>query len=132
MIKKEALIETLMNGWNPDMNFNDLLELINTVPKCDITPNDLRWIPVSEKLPDETCEELVWDWGCENDECGLGCSVLVSIDNYPSTERSNPHVRETIFYKGIQDFNEDDIVAWMPLPKSYVPSGKTIIYEGML
>jgi hypothetical protein len=35
-VDSKVLVETLMEKWEPNMKFNDLLELIQTVPKCSL------------------------------------------------------------------------------------------------
>lgn len=117
MIDEKLLLESFrkcysghvgMENSDSMMMFKSICRVINEQPKVE------NWIPCNKTLPNESFEDLEWSWADSGDS-GKGCSVLVTIDNYPNTHRSNPHVRETIFYKGYNDFNEDDVIAWMPL-----------------
>lgn len=123
MISRKRLLKSMdarykeKEGKVPDNlaeGFMQMEKLIKEQPEID------PWISCKKQLPNDSFEELKWDWGYVDSESGVGCSVLVTIDNYPDTPQSNPHVKETVFYKGYNDFNEDDVIAWMPMPKPYV------------
>lgn len=86
--KKEN--ERLLHCDFPYLSEETLEELIDNMPAADIP----RWIPVTERLPEESGEYLV----------AIGSMLYFSW-----------------FYKndGVWSFMNADITAWMPLPEPY-------------
>ena len=88
----------------------DLESRIAELPSADVREN--RWIPVSEKLPENHEEVLIYL-----------SSNRITIGLY------NSHVLPLAPYKpigwgvnaqtAIHNFCSDDVVAWMPLPEPY-------------
>ena len=88
---------------------NAVGELISELPS--VTPQEPRWIPVSERLPDTDDEVLCWyeyyHWSQEKvlPEYGLGC-----------------YFKETKSWFGeVANGHKVRVIAWMPLPKPYEP-----------
>ena len=76
-------------------------EQMNTIEQA--FKKEPKWIPVSERLPKENEEVLVTTvWG----EVTIG-ERYSTIDYFIND--------------GAINANEDEIIAWMPLPKSYDP-----------
>lgn len=67
-----------------------------------------KWIPCSEKLPEEGCEVLCCDW------CGQSIIGLPYVDEEAYTGFSAQSELEYIF----------NCVAWMPLPEAYREEGE--------
>lgn len=87
-------------------SYNDIEEVVTDAVKQLPSTND-NWIPVSEKLPEESEEVLVTDiWGCIHIE-----SLEVSIENIKYWEDCD----------GNFDYF-DEIIAWQPLPTPYKES----------
>ena len=82
-----------------------------------VTPQELRWIPVSERLPNWNIQCLVID---EDGECGVGYyredAHAWDSPNWGWLERKDRVDNKEAFTEpcGIRK-----VVAWMPLPKAY-------------
>ena len=99
---REEAIETINELWTtgtgncPKGEFNELCEII--IKALEQEP---RWIPVSERLPEETGTYLVT---LEYKEHGTGITTLWFHGSFGWDLRV-----------------ADVVVAWMPLPKPYEP-----------
>lgn len=71
-----------------------------------VTPQEPRWIPVSERLPEE----------------GGGYLITNNIEIIAGKEPAR-EVRKNYFCINSQKwlYENDDVIAWMPLPKAYMP-----------
>jgi len=91
----------------PKDDYNGIIEYI------DEAPNEPRWIPVSERLPEKNTPCLV----------SVGKLLLTQIAIYSDLMGTIDH---RIFYQG--DYGHENFVditeyvkAWMPLPEPYEP-----------
>ena len=95
-----------MNDWlaNSIDDLDNLYERIKAIPSAD------KWIPVSERLPEEDGCYLVTTTGTNND--------IIDIAHYT----------EGIWHKASR------IKAWMPLPSPYIEGSSTITFstDGMV
>lgn len=77
------------------------IEAIEKLPSVTPQPKTGEWIPVSERLPEEKVEVLATtEWG------SITIAERYSANDY-------------FIYEGATNADEDDIIAWMPLPKPY-------------
>ena len=86
---------------------SDAVNIIRKLPP--VTPQELRWIPVSERLPNTEDEVLCWyeyyHWSQEKilPEYGLGC-----------------YFKETKSWFGeVANGKDVRVIAWIPLPQAY-------------
>lgn len=86
---------------------SDAVDIIRNLPP--VTPQEPRWIPVSERLPDTDDEVLCWyeyyHWSQKKvlPEYGFGC-----------------YLRETSAWFGeVANGKDVRVIAWMPLPSAY-------------
>ena len=71
-----------------------------------VKPQEPRWIPVNERLPENKETVLVtFKHHISGNSIGLGSMVVLR-------DKPHWHVRE-------QNLGTYDVIAWMPLPKSY-------------
>lgn len=103
-IKKEDAIEALMCYFVPPIYTGRQVDQAKTIAKTIINTipleNRLRWIPTNERLPEDFKEVLIcFKWG------GM------EVGDYDSKSKCwdtlDAHV------------DEDDVVAWQPLPEPY-------------
>ena len=87
---------------------SDAVDIIRALPP--VTPQELRWIPVSERLPEENTWVLCWykyfrygDYECMQETYGVGF-----YDSYGH-------------WGGDVSGHKSEAIAWMPLPQPYVP-----------
>ena len=86
---------------------DDAIAMINSVPP--VTPQQTRWIPVSERLPEEA----------------YGCIVTVMDTNPMTLEEFENIYPDFVGWDG-ENWNDADgdsipfeVIAWMPLPQPY-------------
>jgi hypothetical protein len=77
------------------------IKAIENMPS--VTPQEPRWIPVTERLPEESDDYLV-----TNDDGDVEMAYFAHPKDYAI---SKGEWREICY--------EEDVIAWMPLPKSY-------------
>lgn len=93
-VSRKAIVEMLnAREQGSVMTFDHFIELIYKIPS--VTPTQ-RWIPVSEKLPEDGQRVLVTQTFVER--------YVVYATRFPFEETKKKY-----------------IIAWMPLPKPYVP-----------
>ena len=97
-----------------------MLECMRNASKTDkndrIKDSVARWIPVSERLPEEPEENPVFDGKC--------LEVYLVTTKYGSSEQDNVYPFRA-FWNGINftdGMNILDVIAWMPLPEPYKKS----------
>lgn len=86
-------------------------EKINELPS--VTPQEPRWIPVSERLPEDHKDVLAYL-----------SSGRISICRYNSHKLpfcNNPIGWGYLHENGFIDFKKEHVIAWMPLPEPYEP-----------
>ena len=101
-------------GDRPDnYNLGEDLEVTNAIIKTakalEQQPKTARWIPVSERLPDEFIDVL-----CSTDSEEIFIATYLGKMN-DGTDCFDDH--DGMMWEG-------DVIAWMPLPKSYEPQEK--------
>lgn len=66
-----------------------------------VTPQEPRWIPISERLPEKNVEVLATtEWGA------VTIAEMYSANDW-------------FIHEGTTNAETDEIAAWMPLPQSY-------------
>ena len=108
LISRADVLKLMQDNWhahNGDWAMQESMDDIRALPS--VTPQEPRWIPVSERLPDTDNEVLCWyeyyHWSQEKvlPEYGFGC-----------------YLRETSAWFGEVAVGKDvRVIAWMPLPR---------------
>ena len=103
-ISRQAVLEVLKDKWNMFSDANDAMqESIDTIEALsNVTPQESRWIPVSERYPkieDEYKYFLVTD---DKGKVRIQ-KFLISLGEEPKP-----------YFDGLIN-----VIAWMPLPKAY-------------
>lgn len=102
-ISREAVKEMLTEEWTKympmelDINLSFVMEKINELPS--ITPQQTRWIPVSERLP-ELGERVL----CQC-QANIYEVLKLTVDGW--------------YYNPNHCYMESFVIAWMPLPQPY-------------
>ena len=112
-ISRQMAINAIWNGINMDIYTKEVKEILQELPSAQPEP---KWIPCGEMLPGESGRYLVTR--------GLNaCGSLwnrIYIANYSDLMGIKS---KKIWWQGNvgkSDFEQlDDVLAWMPLPKSY-------------
>ena len=99
-----------------DVSIKWLEKYINSLPL--VTPQEQRWIPVSERLPEEAVRVLVYAERNSYDEKGKSRRKVIDI-GWQVDERWH-----------IDGCNGVEGIAWMPLPKEY-ESQETETWDGI-
>lgn len=92
--------------------YQQIKKLIKRQPKVN------EWIPVSDKLPDESFEGL--EWTMDEDGKPIACDVLVTFVS--ESENNKRYVTDATYFPGLElseSFTVDDVIAWMPLHAPY-------------
>ena len=117
-VSLDSVIDTI--EWyrtNPQHFTEDnLIEDIKGLPP--VTPKQ-KWIPVSERLPEEDGEYLLWGKICEDDE-----NNYCFIGEYDSCAEKFGDWREyhdssTLGFLDSELIEYHKVLAWMPLPEPY-------------
>jgi hypothetical protein len=97
------------------------LEYIRSMPP--VNPTKTGWIPVSERLPEESIKQIMLGDEHTSD------FVLVTIkgQTYPFPKAKVKVARYSYTYKAWQIANNNfgKVVAWMPLPPCYEPQERS-------
>lgn len=103
-VSRKSVIAIIQNHW---WNCRDIDKLVNELPP--VTPQELRWIPVTEKRPVEF-EKVLVTYRLHYDN-----SIHVGIGNIIASD-----VNERYYWNiNEQDYVGWDMLAWMPLPEPY-------------
>lgn len=89
-----------------------IIEVIESQPKVN------EWIPVSDKLPDESFEGL--EWTMDEDGKPIACDVLVTFVS--ESENNKRYVTDATYFPSLElseSFTVNDVIAWMSLPPAY-------------
>lgn len=85
---------------------------INSLPS--VTPQEPRWIPISERLPEPNTLVLISTF----DEVHIGCLDVYHEDYFESKNLIEWYWDES------EEPIDEVVVAWMPLPKAYKDGDK--------
>ena len=113
LISKADALDCVNWGYS----FSDIYKKINDLPS--VTPQESRWIPVSEKKPNKGGEYLLWgkiDESEEEDYCFVG--DYYEFEEKFGTEISN-YDPNTLGFIDTEIEEYYSVIAWMPLPKAY-------------
>lgn len=105
-----------------DIPFTEAFDIIDNAPTIEERP-DGKWIPVSERLPKEDGEYLLWGKIDEDEEV-----EYTFIGNYDegSEQFGIWHERfdsRTLGSLGCEFYEYSKVIAWQPLPKPYKGGG---------
>lgn len=105
-ISRQAVKEMLREEWTKyipmelDINLSFVLEKINELPS--VTPQQTRWVPVSERLPEKhDCYLVTTKW-----------KGSYSGDVYTETNMA-------VYREKLEEWDSVGVIAWMPLPEPY-------------
>lgn len=108
LISRAEVLKLMKDNWhthNGDWAMQESMDDIRALPS--VTPQEPRWISVSERLPEETGWYLVTF-------NVYGGGYAVGEMSYRKPE--NYWTRDNICKKVLDN---DDVIAWMPLPEPY-------------
>ena len=104
--------DAIENAQINDLYACGLEEAVDAVENMpSVTPQQTRWIPVSERLPESSGVYIVSRWfsdGCES-------KILTSACYFDGTNTWH----NDIGINHSRDYVNEKIVAWMPLPEPY-------------
>jgi len=119
-ISRKAALDITWHDPSYSDPLNVLTEIRDKIRELpSVTPQEPRWIPVSEKKPNKGGEYLLWgkiDESEEQDYCFIG--DYYEFEEVFGIEESNydPH---TLGFIGTEIEEYYSVVAWMPLPQPY-------------
>ena len=109
LINREDTLTAFADYVGSGMSMNDYEALWDIVEKMPSVKQEPKWIPVSERLPEEA----------------YGCLVTIEIDNVLTGECVPTILNYLVGYDG-ETWNDSDgiplpyeVIAWMPLPEPY-------------
>ena len=83
--------------------YDRIIDVIGSMPTIN------RWIPVTERLPEEKLAVLVWCPQRKNIYCAY----------YDKRNANKVVYSEWFIFGAFNTIIDEDVVAWMPLPKPY-------------
>ena len=118
LISRKALIESVKTWDMQDLYLpTHFIDLIEDEPSVTDTNVGGKWVPCSERLPEESGEYLVW-YDCGGDM--EGCCV----ENFDAGVGAfgrwcDEYDEHTLGFLDSEFIYFDEAVAWMPLPEPY-------------
>ena len=125
-ISRQAVIDLMMQKWGENFSGDDAMQesidAIRVMPS--VTPQEPRWIPVSERLPNDRD----WYLGIFKESNTGWINPLPFICDYVG-RKTKATTKEFWILRGFTDRDYKDCdyyynlecVAWMPLPQPYQP-----------
>ena len=123
-VSRAEVLKLMQDNWhthNGDWAMQESMDDIRALPA--VTPQEPRWIPVSEKLP----HDREWYLGIFKEPDTGWINPLPYICDYVGRE-TKATTKEYWILRGFTDIDEPcdyylnlECVAWMPLPKPYEP-----------
>ena len=103
LISREALLEEIKEnhwGW---FSREMLLLMLENQPSVTDTNVGSKWIPCSERLPEEDGEYLAW----------------IRYDGHEFMTIEDFECSGLLAQWNFKGRNDDEVIAWMPLPEAY-------------
>ena len=111
-VVNEAMYKEVMNTIRNHINAEQLIHMLPSVK-----PQEPRWIPVSERLPEEYGEYLITWTTSQSERPFIGIS-----EGEDTLEYDHEHNRfkfEWLLDDYIKAYPNVEVIAWMPLPEPY-------------
>lgn len=107
------------NAFKDDTDYDNFFAFVDSLPS--VTPQESKWIPVTEKLPNKDGEYLLFGKITEDEE------NYIFVGEYDSCGEQfgiwqEQFDRATLGCLGSEFFEYSSVLAWMPLPKPYKES----------
>ena len=125
-VSRQAVIDLMMQKWGENFSGDDAMqESIDAIREMpSVTPQEPRWIPVSERLPNDRD----WYLGIFKESNTGWINPLPFICDYVG-RKTKATTKEFWILRGFTDRDYKDCdyyynlecVAWMPLPQPYQP-----------
>ena len=118
LVLRAEVLKLMKDNWhthNGDWAMQESMDDIRALPS--VTPQEPRWIPVSERLPEEYGEYLI-TWTTSSSKKPF--IAICECEN--TTVYDHEHIRfkvEWLFDDYIKAYPDVEVRAWMPLPKPY-------------
>ena len=116
-ISRSDVLKLMQDNWhthNGDWAMQESMDDIRALPA--VTPQEPRWIPVSEKLPEDSGEYLV----SVIDEYNEDQSYYKAVEVAWFAHKKDYDIKESEWRElGI----DEKVIAWMSLPQAYEPHG---------
>ena len=112
--------KTTMRQVTYNSAISDACRIVDAIPAVDIP----RWIPVTEKLPEEDKEVLI-SYRYKEGE-GDTSHVKIDITSYGQMYFGGNKVGKTKHWRAPFEYFESnyEVIAWMPLPEPYKGCGE--------
>ena len=132
--QRKALIDHVLDMSYPYESHSILVALDLAIKALENQP---QWIPVkTEKVSDDEKKELAekygmspeefddcWRYACKMPEDNQDCLITTSVWGYVCIDTFHIDEDGAMYFEDHED--EDDVLAWMPLPKPYTKEETT-------